>query len=114
MVKKIYNFGLLAAALMIIAPTAALAESQSRQEINQNATAIGSGSRVNQRVDQRSSQQRTTIGNTNSGRCRSGASQRSTQIANQDGVAIDNSRVDQRIDQDNNQRQIRSSRRYCY
>lgn len=111
--KKIYNFGLLAAALMIIAPTAALAQSQSRQEINQNAAAIGNNSRVNQRVDQRSSQQRTRIGHTNGGGC-SYASQRSNQLANQDGVAIDNSRVDQRIDQDNIQRVTRSSRRYCY
>ncbi|MBR8838633.1 MAG: hypothetical protein DSM106950_32690 [Stigonema ocellatum SAG 48.90 = DSM 106950] len=104
--KRTYTFGLLAAALIVM-PTAAFAESSSQQELNQSATAIGYGSQVNQRANQRSIQYQNRAGYIYHG----SGSQRSNQLINQNGVAIDGSRVDQNANQVNMQHQ-NSSRRY--
>lgn len=50
MIKKISTLGLLAAAFLIV-PNAAFAEQGTTQKANQEATVIGSGSRVIQMVD---------------------------------------------------------------
>ncbi|NWF58953.1 MAG: hypothetical protein HXY43_06500 [Fischerella sp.] len=112
MVKKTYVFALLATAL-IVAPTAAFADDQgTRQEINQDAAAVGRGSQVNQRANQRSIQTQTGQ-NSLYGNCRPGSqSQRSDQLINQSGVAVDGGRVDQNANQESLQRQILS--RMCY
>ncbi|WP_414581274.1 hypothetical protein [Scytonema sp. PCC 10023] len=97
MVKKTYSLALLAAAVMIM-PTAAFAgEAVTRQEINQNAAVGGENSRVNQKADQRSIQQRA--GYPNSGR------QNANQRIDQNGAAFDNSVVDQYASQRSEQRQ---------
>jgi hypothetical protein len=113
MVKR-YTFALLATAL-IIAPTAANAGEGSRQELNQSATAIGHGSRVSQRVNQTSIQQRTGLGNTFGCKYRMRyQSQQSNQLANQNGVAIDGGVVEQNAEQLNIQSQIEAKHRFCY
>ncbi|MDF5727109.1 MAG: hypothetical protein PUP92_03510 [Rhizonema sp. PD38] len=105
--KKIYSFGLLAAAMMI-APTAAFANQTSQQELNQNASAVGY-SQVNQQANQVNLQQQYRQGHHYS--CGwSPQSQHSTQVVNQNGAAIDGSRVDQHADQSNRQIQFR----HCY
>ncbi|ARV59345.1 hypothetical protein BZZ01_12535 [Nostocales cyanobacterium HT-58-2] len=88
MVNKTYTLGLLAAAVMVM-PTAAFAgEAVIQQEINQNAT-VGDNSRVNQKADQRATQERARVGYPNSGR------QNARQQIDQNGAAFDNSVVDQ-------------------
>jgi Ni/Co efflux regulator RcnB len=102
--KKNLVFGLIAAA-MIVAPAAAKAgDSASRQEINQTATAIGNGSSVNQQAKQTSIQEQRNS--------RSGDRQRSNQVINQDGVAIDGGRVEQRANDFNHQQQIQRKSRF--
>jgi hypothetical protein len=95
--KRNLAFGLIAAA-MIVAPATALADSVSRQEINQSATAIGNGSKVDQQAKQTSIQEQRGA--------RPGDRQRSNQLINQDGVAIDGGRVEQRASDFNRQEQV--------
>jgi hypothetical protein len=106
MLKKNLAFGLIAAA-MIVAPGAAFAgdTSVSRQEINQSAAAIGNRSTVSQEAKQTSiqSQRGYRAGN---------RSQRSNQVINQDGVAIDGGRVEQRATDFNRQEQIERNSRF--
>ncbi|MBW4499878.1 MAG: hypothetical protein KME57_09990 [Scytonema hyalinum WJT4-NPBG1] len=112
MVKKIYTLSILATALIVF-PTTAFAESVTRQEINQNGTAEGYGSQVNQSARQRSSQRRERQGSYYNG-CKSGyGSQLSDQYIGQNGYAADGSRVDQRANQQSSQRQLQASRRNC-
>jgi hypothetical protein len=102
--KKYLAFGLIAAA-MIVAPAAAFAgDSVSRQEINQSATAIGNGSSVNQQAKQTSIQEQRGS--------RPGDRQRSNQLINQDGVAIDGGRVEQRATDFNRQQQFQRKSRF--
>ncbi len=97
--NKNLAFGLIAAA-MIVAPTTAFAgDSASRQEINQSATAIGNGSSVSQQAKQTSIQEQRGA--------RPGDRQRSNQLINQDGVAIDGGRVEQRATDFNRQQQFK-------
>lgn len=104
--KKNLVFGLIAAA-MIVAPTAAFAgdSSVTRQEINQTATAIGNGSSVNQQAKQTSIQEQR--GSRTGNRI-----QRANQLINQDGVAIDGGRVEQRATDFNRQQQIQRNSRF--
>ncbi len=109
MVKKTSTFGLLAAVL-IIAPTAAFAESSSQQELNQSATAVGYGSQVHQRATETSIQRQHRVGNS-SGCGWDPQSQGSSQLANQNGTAFNGGHVDQRADQISRQTQIAVGRR---
>ncbi len=109
MMKKYVAFSLLAASL-IISPTAAFAGNREQgviQEVNQRATAIDG--KVTQKASQRATQSQRRRGY----RCFGDSqSQLSRQRINQDGVAINDSLVDQRASQRSQQRQrIRS--RYC-
>lgn len=107
MVKKTLTLGLLVAAVMVIPTVAFAGEAVTKQEINQNATVAGENSRVNQKADQRSMQQRA--GNPNSGR------QNARQRIDQNGAAIDNSVVDQYASQKSEQlQQNRQNRRPVY
>jgi hypothetical protein len=108
MFKKTYTFGLLAAALIIV-PTAAFAGDQgSQQELDQSATAVGSGSRVNQHADQTSIQYQNRPGRYSG--CNANQSQASSQLIHQNGLAVNGSLVDQRANQLNRQSQIA----HCY
>jgi hypothetical protein len=100
MLKKNFTFGLIAAA-MILTPGSAFAgdQSSSLQEINQSATAIGNRSRVNQEAKQTSIQTQRGAGNGK-------RTQRSKQVINQNGVAIDGGKVNQRAIDFNRQEQI--------
>jgi hypothetical protein len=110
MVNKTYSFGLLAAALILV-PSAAFAGDQgSQQELNQSATAVGSGSRVNQHADQTSIQYQNQAGRG----CNAAQSQGSAQLINQNGLAVNGSLVDQRANQLNRQTQIAAGRRHCF
>ena len=100
--KRNLAFGLIAAAMIVAPSTAFAGDSASRQEINQSATAIGNGSSVNQQAKQTSIQEQRGS--------RPGDRQRSNQLINQDGVAIDGGRVEQRATDFNRQEQIRKSR----
>ena len=104
MVKKTYTFGLLAAALIMV-PTAAFAQSGTQQELNQSATAVGYGSRVNQRANETSIQRQTRVGN-HYGCGWDTQSQGSSQLANQNGTAFDGGHVDQRANLISRQTQI--------
>ncbi len=113
MIGKISTFGLLAAAL-IVAPSTAFAGQGTTQEINQEATAIGSGSRAVQNSRQISIQRQQRIGPRN-GRCnKDSQSQRSNQRIDQNAVAIDGSVVEQNAEQINIQRQLILGSRRCY
>lgn len=115
MIEKISTLGLLAAALIIV-PNAAFAGQGTTQEINQEATVIGSGSRVNQRANQVSTQRQERL-RFGSRKRRCGVdtqSQRSNQRIDQSAVAIDNGVVDQNASQRNMQRQLILSSRRCY
>lgn len=116
MIKKISTLGLLAAAFMVV-PTAAFAGQGTSQEVNQEATAIGSGSRVIQNSRQVSiqRQQRTGRMSPRNRRCgRDSQSQQSNQRIDQNAVAIDGGVVNQNADQVNIQRQLILGSRYCY
>lgn len=104
--KKYLAFGLIAAA-MIVAPATAFAgdSSTTRQEINQSATAIGNGSSVNQQAKQTSIQEQR-------GSRTGDRTQRSNQLINQDGVAIDGGRVEQRATDFNRQQQFQRKSRF--
>lgn len=104
MVKKTYTFGLLAAALIMV-PSAAFAQSGTQQELNQSATAVGYGSRVNQRANETSIQRQTRVGN-HYGCGWDPQSQGSSQLANQNGTAFDGGHVDQRANLISRQTQI--------
>ncbi len=104
MVKKTSTFGLLAAVL-IIAPTAAFAESSTQQELNQSATAAGYGSQVHQRANETSIQRQHRVGNSY-GCGWDPQSQGSSQLANQNGTAFNGGHVDQRADLISKQTQI--------
>ncbi|NJM70694.1 MAG: hypothetical protein HC862_10935 [Scytonema sp. RU_4_4] len=111
MVKKTFTLGLLAAAVMVMPTVAFAGETVTKQEINQNASVGGENSRVNQKADQRSIQQRA--GYPNSGR------QNTNQRIDQNGAAIDNSTVDQYASQKSeqlqrNRQQNRGSRYHRY
>ena len=102
--KKYLAFGLIAAAMIVAPATAFAGDSVSRQEINQSATAIGNGSSVNQQAKQTSIQEQR--GSRPSDR------QRSNQLINQDGVAIDGGRVEQRATDFNRQQQFQKNSRF--
>ncbi|MBF2017491.1 MAG: hypothetical protein IGS23_20240 [Rivularia sp. T60_A2020_040] len=113
MIKKISTLGLLAAAFLIV-PNAAFAEQGTTQEANQEATVIGSGSRVIQNGRQVSIQRQERLGPGNR-RCSAGSqSQQSNQRIDQNAVAIDGGVVNQNADQVNIQRQLILGSRYCY
>ncbi|MDJ0796609.1 MAG: hypothetical protein QNJ51_07185 [Calothrix sp. MO_167.B12] len=110
MVKKYVAFGLLTASL-VISPTVVFAqqgEQEVNQEINQRATAIDG------KVTQRASQKATQSQRRRGARCAGDSqSQLSRQRINQDGFALNDSRVDQRARQLSDQRQ-RIRKRGCY
>jgi hypothetical protein len=113
MIKKISTLSLLVATL-IIAPSAAFAGQGTTQETNQEATVIGSGSRVIQKGRQVSIQRQEKLGPRNR-RCGTDSqSQRSNQRIDQNAVAVDGGFVDQNADQVNIQRQLILGSRYCY
>ncbi|NJL79878.1 MAG: hypothetical protein HC836_14625 [Richelia sp. RM2_1_2] len=113
MIKKISTLGLLAAAFLIV-PNAAFAEQGTTQKANQEATVIGSGSRVIQNGRQVSIQRQEKLGPGNR-RCNAGSqSQQSNQRIDQNAVAIDGGVVNQNADQVNIQRQLILGSRYCY
>ena len=116
MIKKISTLGLLAATLMV-APSAAFAGQGANQVVNQEATAIGSGSRVIQNGRQVSIQRQQRIGKMGPRNRRCGKdsqSQQSNQRIEQNGVAVDGSVVQQDAEQVNIQRQLLMGSRYCY
>ena len=116
MIKKISTLGLLATAL-IIAPSAAFAGQGANQVTNQEATAIGSGSRVIQNSRQVSIQNQQRLGPRNR-QCGAGArhsqSQRSNQRVTQNAVAVNGGVVEQNAEHVNMQRQLILGSRYCY
>ena len=113
MIEKISIFGLLAATL-IIAPNAAFAGQGATQETNQEATVIGSGSRVIQNGRQVSIQRQERISPRNR-RCGTDSqSQHSNQRIDQNAVAVDGGVVDQNASQVNIQRQLLMGSSYCY
>lgn len=114
MLKKTWTLSLLAATL-ILAPTVATANQVTDQEINQTGTALGSGSRVDQEANQKSSQRQRRRGGYSGGNCSYGSQrQRSRQRIDQDAYAEDGGLVRQRADQGSRQRQtIRGSRYDC-
>ncbi|MGB3653248.1 MAG: hypothetical protein WBA41_18785 [Rivularia sp. (in: cyanobacteria)] len=113
MIQKIFTFGLLAATL-IVAPNAAFAGQGATQEINQEATVIGSGSRIIQNGRQVSIQRQERMGPRNR-RCGTDSqSQHSNQRIDQNAVAVDSGVVDQNASQVNIQRQLLMGSRYCY
>lgn len=113
MIRKISTLSLLAA-VFIVAPNAAFAGQGTTQETNQEATVIGSGSRVIQRANQVSMQRQERI-TPRSRRCAIySQSQRSNQRIDQNAVAIDGGIVDQNADQINIQRQLLKGSGYCY
>lgn len=116
MIKKISTLGLLAATF-IVAPSAAFAGQGTSQVVDQEATAIGSGSRVTQNSRQISIQRQQRTGRMSPRNRRCGAdsqSQNSNQRIKQNGVAIDGSVVEQNAEQVNIQRQRILGSRYCY
>ena len=116
MIKKISTLGLLAATF-IVAPSAAFAGQGVNQVVNQEATAIGSGSRVIQNGRQVSIQRQERIGKMGRRNRRCGndsQSQQSSQRIEQNGVAVDGSVVQQDAEQVNIQRQLLMGSRYCY
>ncbi len=113
MIKKISTLGLLAT-VFIVAPSAAFAGQGATQETNQEATVIGSGSRVIQKGKQVSIQRQERIGPRNR-RCGTDSqSQHSNQRIDQNAVAVDGGFVNQNADQVNIQRQLILGSRYCY
>lgn len=114
MIKKISTLGLLASAL-IIAPSAAFAGQGANQVTNQEATAIGTGSRVIQNSRQVSIQNQQRLGPRNR-RCgaKHSQSQRSNQRIDQNAVAINGGVVEQDAEQVNIQRQLILGSRHCY
>ena len=113
MIKKISTLGLLATAL-IVAPNAAFAGQGATQVINQEATAIGNGSRVIQKGRQVSIQNQQRLGPRNR-KCRKHSqSQQSNQRIEQNAVAINGGVVEQNAEQINIQRQLILGSRYCY
>lgn len=113
MIGKISTLGLLATVL-IVAPNAAFAGQGTTQDINQEATAIGSGSRVIQNSRQVSIQRQKRLGPRNRRCSTDSQSQRSNQRISQNAVAIDGGVVNQNADQVNFQRQLILGSRYCY
>jgi hypothetical protein len=97
-----------------VAPNAAFAEQGTTQVTNQEATAIGSGSRVIQNGRQVSIQRQERLGPRNR-RCGvDSQSQQSNQRISQSAVAIDGGVVNQNADQVNIQRQLILGSHYCY
>ncbi|MEO0685657.1 MAG: hypothetical protein AAFY76_11595, partial [Cyanobacteria bacterium J06649_11] len=87
------------------------------QVVNQEATAVGSGSRVTQSGRQVSIQRQQRIGKMGPRNRRCGKdsqSQQSNQRIEQNGVAVDGSVVEQDAEQINIQRQLILGSRYCY
>ncbi|AFY59143.1 hypothetical protein Riv7116_6827 [Rivularia sp. PCC 7116] len=113
MIKNVFSFGLLAAAF-IVAPSAAFAGQGVVQELNQEATAIGSGSRVIQNGRQISVQRQERIGPRNRRCGKDSQSQNSTQRIDQNAVAVNGGVVRQNATQRNIQRQLILGSRYCY
>ncbi len=113
MIKKMFTFGLFAAAF-IVAPSAVFANQGVIQEINQEATAIGSGSRVIQKGKQVSIQRQERIGSRNHRCSKDSQSQNSTQRIDQNAVAVNGGVVRQNAKQINIQRQLILGSRYCY
>ncbi len=113
MIEKISTLGLLAAALIFV-PSAAFAGQGATQETNQEATVIGSGSRVIQNGRQISIQRQQRIGPRNRRCGKDSQSQHSNQRIDQNAVAVDGGFVDQNADQVNIQRQLILGSRYCY
>ncbi|MEO1428055.1 MAG: hypothetical protein AAFV71_03115 [Cyanobacteria bacterium J06633_8] len=113
MIKKVFTLGLFAAAF-IVAPRAAFAEQGVIQEISQEATAIGSGSRVMQNAKQVSIQRQERISPRNRRCSKDSQSQNSTQRIDQNAVAVNGGVVRQNAKQINIQRQLILGSRYCY
>lgn len=113
MIKKIFTLGLLAAAF-IVAPNAAFAEKGATQETNQEATVVGSGSRVIQNARQISIQRQERKGQSNRRCGKDSQSQQSNQRIDQNAVAVDGGIVKQNADQVNIQRQLILRSRYCH
>ena len=113
MIKTISSFALLAASL-IIAPSVAFAGQGTTQVVNQEATAIGSGSRVTQNARQVSIQRQERMGPRNRRCNKDSQSQQSNQRIDQNAVALDGGYVHQNANQVNIQRQLILGSRYCY
>lgn len=113
MMKKNSTLGLLAAAFIIL-PSAAFAGQRTNQVTNQEATAIGSGSRVIQNGRQISIQRQERRGHHNRRCGQNSQLQNSNQRIEQNAVAINGSTVEQDAEQINIQRQLILGSRYCY
>ncbi|MBV6624934.1 MAG: hypothetical protein KI793_18735 [Rivularia sp. (in: Bacteria)] len=112
MMTKVFSFGLFAAAF-IVTPSA-VAGQGIIQEAKQEATAIGSGSRVIQNGRQVSIQRQERIGPRNRRCSKDLQSQNSTQRIDQNAVAVNGGVVKQNAEQISIQRQLILGSRYCY